>query len=120
MVKIKIPNLKAHNLIFIYIVIFVVYGFIDEIFITKNISIRSAEKTLSMAILYTGVGFLIKHNVKLASILFIFQIIGQTLIYTSNLNDALIMSQTDKIGGIVNYIASIIIVFYVFYEKKNS
>lgn len=120
MVKIKIPNLKAHNLIFIYIVFFVAYGFIDGIFISKDISYPSAEKILSMAILCTGVGFLIKHNVKFASILFIFQIIGQTLIYTSNVNDALIMSQMDKIGGIINYIASIIIVFYVFYEKKTS
>lgn len=107
--------IKPHSLIFIYTALGLIFQLIEHVFMTKNISLGSIETMLSNCIIFIGVGFLVKYNFKFASIIFILPIIIQSDIYYKFLiNPSAIKSLYDETIKCVNFIFSIVIVYYIF------
>ena len=114
-------NLKTHQLIFIYVSLGAIYQFIDHIFISKDLTIHSAETILSNAILFIGAGFLIKYDFKLASLIFIIPVIIQSIIYCNFLiKPSPINNLSEKIVELINYFFNIAIVLFIFIKPKNK
>ena len=113
-------NLKTHNLIFIYASLGAIYQFINQLFISKDLTIQSSETILSSAILFIGAGFLIKYNFKPASLIFIIPVIIQTTIYYNFwIKPSPINNLSEKTLDLINYFFNIIIIFFIF-RKPNT
>lgn len=114
--------IKPHSLIFIYVEIGLIFQLIEHGFITKNISSGSIETMVSNCIIFIGIGFLTKYNFKFASIIFIIPIIIQLDIYYKFLiNFRAIRNLYDETIKCINFIFSIVIVYYIFqYPSRKS
>lgn len=119
--KIKFKHtVKAHHLIFIYTLIIALYQILEEFITSKEFTIFFFERILKDTFLYTGVGFLIKHNFKFASIVFILPVIIQPIyFYDLLINEKPIDNLSNKIFELFNFFFFLIIILFIFIKPNK-
>lgn len=119
--KIKFRHtVKAHHLIFIYTLIIALHQILEEFLTSREFTSFFFERVLKNTILYTGVGFLIKHNFKFAAIIFILPIIVQPIyFYDLLINEKPIDNLSNKIFELFNFFFSLIIILSIFIKPNK-